>query len=358
MISIIVSLGFIGQRSDVGFVPACIGDEFDHMRNVVDCKSDVELIIVDRAWPFRWDRVRKVFDKRMEFVKYISPKHSMALDHGYRNCSSSRNSGAICSNGDILMFVDDYCMIDPLSVDKVWEEYCNDKSLLCPYIGNEKISSFGTFSGHNPGVYVCTREQFITLNGFEENLDGAYGEEDTEFENRLDSIIDVDCAENRRRFREPGVEFLYTKHHNGWYPTWSSAKLKSMPYGVDPLWDIPVDIKDEDDADKWRKNLRCNRSLVKNIYSELINNRRRISANDMLSDTDIDILRSSVCDVDCPICSRPDRGLQVDSYRILYADKYVGEKMSRFSGEFFHKNGLVESNWSSLHIRVVTQSSL
>jgi hypothetical protein len=194
------------------------------MAPLAQARSAVELVIVDRAWPSRWDRVKDAMGAMLDRVAYIPPKPSAIIAHGYRAASSMRNSGAIASRGEVLAFVDDFCWLGGDVADEVCAFYDENKKILCP-LHHERTEEqipegddFQVFSGHSPAVYMCTREDFAALNGFDENFDGAYGEEDTEFQNRLDRLLWLRGQNGALRVRKRGLLWRASWHENGPLP--------------------------------------------------------------------------------------------------------------------------------------------
>lgn len=299
ILSIIVTLGFVDQKAQPG--QAREGwDEFDHMVPLADVAGDIELIIVDRAWPSRWNRVEEALGKLLEQnrVVYIPPKKSKLVDNGYRACCSMRNAGAICSVGKLLAFVDDHFYLGADATDEVVRYFCETGGVLCPVARDEidrrtpegKPSDCG---GHNAGIYMCTREQFVELNGFDEHFDGSYGEEDTEFQDRLDRLMWLKQTGFRKRHR--GLLWPMTLHANG-----------TFPQEQIPFWN----------GERHGGYLRCNRSYAHSIcYPRIQDN--RVRANIPLTKEEEVVLRKDACREECSLCHGADRLEQVASYNGL-----------------------------------------
>jgi hypothetical protein len=305
-LSIIVSLGFVDQKN-LGDVS--LGDEFDHMAPAAKADADAELVIVDRVWPARWPRVKEALASMLDRVAYVAPRRTELLQRGYRAVSAMRNSGAMCSNGELLAFVDDFMSLDPSAIEamcKLWKE---ERRVLCPvYMPVMEPADDGlqVFSGHNPGIYVCSREDFAALNGYDEHFDGAYGEEDTDFEDRLDRVLWLRGQNGALRLRRRGVMFRKTEHANGPHP---EALDKPWPYEAD----LP-------------NYLRCNRAFFQYV-SHPRKERNLTAANGKLEPEEIEKLMTKQCVPDCGICKRHDRKLQVESYATFPPDERVGERV-------------------------------
>jgi hypothetical protein len=321
-LSIIVTMGFINQKS-LGSPGR--GDEFDHMAPAAKANAPIELIIVDRAWPNRWDRVQQALGGMLDKVKYIPPKPSKLIDIGYRAVNSMRNAGAIVSRGELLAFVDDYMWLDHKSIEAVWHEFESYNKILCPvYMERlfppEKYSGNQEFSGHNPGIYMCSKQHFMQLGGFNENFDGAYGEADTEWQERLDRLL-YTTPHYHLRFRRRGVIFRRTAHANGNFP-----EEQQYP------WPEIGPVKDAN-------YLRCNRAFYHCICKPRIRN-HIIDASMPITNEELLRLSRYTCTPTCGVCRRKDRQLQIDSYREFEADRDVSFKMHRI---FVTKGSITQS---------------
>jgi hypothetical protein len=303
-LSIIVAMGFPNQES---LVPER-GDEFDHMAPAIDADADFELVIVDRAWPTRWPRVQAALEGVLERVMYVAPRRTELLRRGYRAVSSMRNSGAACSNGEVLVFVDDYMHLDPRAIEAMCETWRREQRLLSPVYMEEMQppgEGLQIFSGHNPGVYVCSREDFIALNGYDENYDGSYGEEDTDFEDRLDRLLWLRAANDALRVRQRGIFFRRTDHGHNAFP---EAMDKPWDYETDPTY------------------LRCNRCYFQAV-SFPRKEANRTAANIPLTTDEITRLREHACSDTCGVCRREDRDTQIASYDRFAPDGLSGERV-------------------------------
>lgn len=334
-VSVIVALGYVFQCADdvhdelgndtgkSGRVTG--GDEFDHMSPLSDLDDDTELIIVDRAWPYRWDRVCVALRSMLNRVRYIKPKPSELISRGFRAASSMRNSGAICATGDVFVFADDFCRLEAKSIKKIKEHYIKDNILVHPVITPSE-SKTEIFGGHNPGVYVCTREQFEILRGFEENFDGAYGEEDTDFQERLDLLLrQSEDGRYPKRARVTGVTFPHTFHKNGVFP--AIGFLATKPGNIWAPWEFPSDLH----MDLWRNKLRCNSVMYRAVYEPEIRAGTRISGNLAIGPDglEIDLLKKSKCSEACNRCNASDREEQIKSYCSFHPDQRILVKMQK-----------------------------
>jgi hypothetical protein len=284
-LSVVVALGYTEQRSEGN--PA-LGDEFDHVAPALGAEG-VELILVDRAWPSRWDRVEATCGHHMDRVKYIPPRPTELQRRGYFCVASTFNSGAIVARGHLLMFVGDFLRLNAAVLHAVNVEFDATQQLLHPYIPNWMKLDVRQrrFTGHNPGVKVCTARQFEIIGGYNEHLDGTSDNDDIEFQIRLDALM---LKENMPpRIQRLGYELLRTNHANGVFP---------VPF--DPLWPQAI-----------RMRLRCNQSYV-HALSIPRGQRYEYKAPTRLTPEMLDALRRHDCD--CPRCQADDREQQLESY--------------------------------------------
>lgn len=314
MLSLIITMGFIHQDNTGD---PLLGDEFDHLIGLVGAEAPFELIVVDRAWPRRWNRLSRVLGMSDVPLKYIRPKPSPFIDLGYRAVNVMRNSGAIVSEGDVLIFADDYFRMDGFSVDAIYQAWETNEDLLCPvhrpeYFPPMDHAGDQEFSGHNPGIYMSTREQFLKLGGFNENFDGAYGQADTEWQERLDRLLDTTDGYKLRK-RRKGLMWRKTDHTNGIFP-------QPLQY---PWFDRFPGIVTTPD------NLRCNQAF----YHLVVKPRIEAGVLDTTlppTDREIETLRDNVCHAGCETCNRADRAYQAQSYRTMEGDHRVTYRMERF----------------------------
>lgn len=315
-LSIIVTMGYVNQKQ---VEHKERGDEIDHISLVAGASSDFEIIIVDRAWPTRWKKASVVLSPLIDrnILSYIPPKPSEHISHGYRACSAMRNSGGIIAKGKIVAFVDDHLLLDPVSTDEVCNHFQKTQRILCPVCSDEIDSRTpggapSDFSGHNGGIYMCSREDFITLNGCDENFDGAYGEADTEFEDRIDRQLYL--HDGRYRQRKNGVKWLKSFHGNGKFPE------KKIPF-----WKGPED----------KNYLRCNRAYAHSVCYPRIR-KNIVKGNTVPTDAEMDALRGHNCtDGKCKLCNRGDREEQINSYRTIKIDSDIASMIDRFGAMEF-----------------------
>jgi len=323
-LSIIITMGFERQ---LNIESPELGDEFDHMYPLRDATAPVELIVVDRSWPKRWLLLKQAFEGSGIRLKYIPSKPSMLLSRGYRAVNAMRNSGAIASEGCILAFVDDFFWLDASSADAVWEAWKKHRFILCPVVGQrlwppEGHIGYQVFSGHNPGIYMCTREQFIALGGFNEHFDGAHGEADTEWQHRLDRICDTTPGWTLRR-RLRGVMWKRTEHANGDCPQKLLYPWSEQHPGVTTR----------------TNSLRCNRAFYQKISVPRIA-KSIFDASIPLTQDEVERLRGYRCVAHCGVCSREDRDMQIDSYMKWPIDEDVSRKM--VDGAAYKREGIYD----------------
>jgi hypothetical protein len=245
----------------------------------------------------------------LDRVLYLAPRRTELMRRGYRAVSAMRNAGAACSNGELLAFVDDFMHLDPEAIDAVVQLWRTDGRVLCPVYNaamEPPDAGLHIFSGHNPGIYLCSRQDFAALNGYDENYDGSYGEEDTDFEDRLDRLLWNRGQNDALRLRQQGVRFERTEHENNDF--------------AEPM-DKPWEYEDATPG-----YLRCNRAYF-NAVSHPRKERNQLAANDGLNDEDMVHLQEHRCTETCSVCNRSDRALQVESYVRFLPDSNVGNRV-------------------------------
>jgi len=303
-LSVIVPLGYIDQ---VSLFNKELGDEFGHAAGLTKAKKEVELILVDRAWPTRWDLARKALGDFVEKTMYIPPRPSNALRMSYRACGRMRNSGAIVSTGDIVVFVDDYIYVDGEVADKCIVYYEDTGELLTPVYKPfpknikdcEKTLVKG---GHNPGIYMAGRNHFVTLNGFDEAFSGCAWETDTDFEWRLDALL-FRLAGTRQGLRKIRRDCVWpvTGHANGRYP--EKERVSPWPGSNDR-----------------HTNIRCNKAY----YNRISKPRRERGIYAALQPSKEELARLWYgCNPNCQLCFRKDRSEQVASYHGIFKADYA-----------------------------------
>lgn len=286
-LSVLVVLGYVDQKNSAQY----LGDEFDYAAPALG-NPDVELVFIDRAWPDRWDLVKRACKLGLNQVRYIPPRPTDFQVRGLFCVGSAFNAGAVVSRGKLLMCIGDFLRLNTPVLEAVIKEYEETGRTLHPYVPHlvNIVSHEYEFSGHNPGVKVCTREQFAAINGYDEFFDGSWGNEDIEFQARLDALI-LDSG-HPSRVRRFGVELIRTHHDNGDYP---------LPY--DPPWTTPIV------PPRWRS--RCN-----DAYFQALASPRTMSGKlrppEVFTPEMLEDLRAFKCG--CSICTRGDKEEQLRSY--------------------------------------------
>jgi hypothetical protein len=244
------------------------------------------------------------------------------IENGYRACCAMRNTGAILSRGDILAFVDDYVWLEGRFVQEIIEHFERTGLVLCPVSlpSIDQATPDGPpsdFGGHNAGIYMCSREQFVELNGFDENLDGAYGEEDTEFQDRLDRLLWLRQKGYRQRRR--GLIWERVEHTNGDFPQETKA-----------MWARQTLMKGQ----KYKVgNLRCNKSYVQHVSYPRIQKESHYRGNVPPTQDQLAAMRAEPCREDCPRCNDEDREQQLESYTgSLLVSLDIAAEMASYEG--------------------------
>jgi glycosyltransferase involved in cell wall biosynthesis len=182
-------------------------------------RKNIELIIVDGFYKLRAFNFEELCNPgRMDFpFKYIPPKPSPWLDNrGYKACND-RNSAIIMSSGELIVILDDctipsntnllkqmwdcyknWILLKPLLYHHDYREY-NLKVLIDDLVPWSKTQAdtenfvrigdtrFLESSGHRGGVFSFPAWLYEAVNGFDEEMDGDYGSEDTEINERIDA---------------------------------------------------------------------------------------------------------------------------------------------------------------------------
>ena len=320
--SVIVAMGYTGQ-TNVGH-PAS-GDEFDHLRGVADAKSNIEIVIVDRAWPNRVKRVAHALEPMLARVRYIPPRPTILMKRGYFCVSSTMNSGAVASRGELLMFVGDFLRLNGAVLDEIVKFYYDKGQLLHPVLQSSahKVDyEEQIFCGHNSGIKVCTKKQFEATCGWEEAFDGTYGEEDVEFQQRLDLLTEHDGLV---RVRRRGIDLQRSFHING-----------TTPVRFVPLWTEPVK--------HGGTNLRCNSAFNHHIVAARIANKDPVG-NKPITLEEIERLKT-LCSPSCKRCARADRAKQIVSYSMQDFPN-IPAMLKSFAVMLGQRHGVIDP-WSGL----------
>lgn len=176
-----------------------------------------ELILVDELYSQRKDKVK-------EYFKGINLKHIPPFRvNNYFSSATSRNTGILCAEGELLVFTNDYTWLSPDCIERHWNAYSDLKGKyaitgihtimdgLKP-VNPNLLYSFGTEVKSKPGgkiTFVDDRAQFrgeklleyyeinpsvvyadntsillgaaLELNGFDTHFDGGVGFLDVNF---------------------------------------------------------------------------------------------------------------------------------------------------------------------------------
>mgnify|MGYP006278242301 CR=1 FL=1 len=242
-----------------------IDDAYEFMiKNYFDCDSfieptikslidsefqDFELIIVHRHPEVIKDVVSKYTNKiKIKLIKEKwSPWHD--LEGSYPTISNAINTGVIWADGDIIVSTDD-CVIFPPKLLGELSEYIVMPKAIKYYIIDDYVDAHNTVWvkkdkyrdilkeenlirkvwGEWNLLYgycvVIPTNEMLKLNGFNESLDGAMGEEDGEFSIRVKERFDTE--------RLPATNPIYMFGHDysnvkdGWNGTRDNIKWRKM----------------------------------------------------------------------------------------------------------------------------------
>jgi len=198
------------------------------------------------------------------------------------------------------------------------------------------------FSGHNPGIYMCSRTQFEALSGFSEHFDGAHGEADTEWENRLDRLLDTTPGWGLR-LRKHGLMWRRTHHVNGvppqrrqypWSDRFPELNLSFLAEeGQEWLFQLlkrePAVSLNDYGKKLGSESLRCNRAFYEHVCVPRLK-AGEFNTTTELTDQEVERLRTNTCSHHCGVCQREDRECQIQSYFTMPADNRVVEQMARY----------------------------
>lgn len=320
--SIVVILGFRTEDQKVTDENP-IGDEFDHMAKLVRLERPWELIVVDRDYPNRVERMIDVFGRDGPW-RYLPPIQSEWVRRGMWAVSCSMNSGAICSNGELLVMSGDYNVFEKEQFEFIYDGWFKEGKLYQPVVdfiwGNFQIpKKEEPVVGLNVGPRVVTRTMFKLMNGWDEWYDGSKGVEDEDFDIRMDALIREGngAAGIGQRFRHPRLVMHKTKHQRG-----------APPNEYRPMWTHPV-------TPPWYR-LRCNLAYMNRVAVPRTERRdvgyEACKASLHVSDEEIEKIREGCHHEDLVVasgvplgqraernrnicaCNRPDREKQLRSY--------------------------------------------
>lgn len=320
--SVVVILGFKTEDQPTD-EPNSIGDEFDHMAGLKRLERDWELIVVDRDYPSRLHRMVEVFGHDGPW-RYLPPRPNLWVKEGMWSVSSSMNSGAICSRGELLVMSGDYNVFVPEQFEFIYDGWFNERKLYQPVVdfiwGVYQIpKQEEPVVGLNVGPRVVTRIMFRLMNGWDEGYDGSKGMEDEDFDIRIDVLSRAGNGASGigQRFRSPNLVMHKTKHSRG-----------APPNEYRPPWTHPV-------TPPWYR-LRCNLAYMNRVVIPRMkdpNGYKGCMANRHVLDCEIESMRSGCHHEDLVVargvpadqraernrnictCERPDREKQLQSYR-------------------------------------------
>lgn len=266
----------------------------------------VEVVVADaatdrlpREFAADWGRAERVVLARQ-------------VNHDRIAISGARNTAAVYTRGELIVFVDDCVELLPSFLDAAADLHARGKvptrvllategkphagktptpellraglqagyfSYVDPVWRNQGCPTDRTtwrLSGQAGGVFVVPRDSFFKLNGFDENFDGNWGCEDHEFWTRFDRL-------KLDRVGRADLAVIRWAHP----PTPPRATLR-----------------------------RCREAYAQWAYRS-----SRVEANRRLSDQELEQLRRSpLCTDTCGLCLASDRDQQIETYRIIPAD--------------------------------------
>ena len=180
--------------------------------------KDFEFVYIDTYYEDNKDRFAEIIEKLPYPVKHVPIHHQYWYAQGYTYISTAKNTGIYHAEGELLVTCDDAQLYNPEFLGVYWKRY--QEGVFChahyKYLKDFKhdngkilypLSGTPSKNGANVGgdhrnkdgldvlyhSYGCwlwagssfTLEDALTLNGFNERMDGAKGLEDGEFGFRL-----------------------------------------------------------------------------------------------------------------------------------------------------------------------------
>ena len=254
-------------------------DIFTVLINQLSSQSykDFELVMVDRFYNER----RYDMDKRKRSfpMKYIPTKPSpwFELDKNAITISNDRNAGIIMASGDVIMCIDDCCV--PMHTDflKMYMEHLQRGILLRPILfgydyskkpvkidsdplvawrATQPKKEFHEVSGNCPRCYFFPTKTYEDLGGFDQNFDGSWGCEDSDWYKR------VDKSGIKRFITGNGQHHIAVIHHknlryshSGYVCNEAYAQWKYEQ--IDKLNHVVANQRNLDDTDISAIRLRC-----------------------------------------------------------------------------------------------------
>lgn len=165
--------------------------------------KDFELVLVDCLYPEKRDVIRNL--KANFPIKYVPNVRTYWQDMGYISLSSPKNSAILFSEGELIIQFDDAETFDENLLSIYWDYFQKDLFFhpvhQRPYKGRVSVDHRIEFIKkenkeeyvHNHGSWLYAGTSFslkdaISLNGFNERLDGQKSLQDCEFGCRLQAM--------------------------------------------------------------------------------------------------------------------------------------------------------------------------
>lgn len=344
--SITVILGYVGQKSHEPEVP----NEIAALKGLCDVEVPIELIIVDRAWPERWDLITDTLPGMLERVRYVPVRPTQYVEKGMFAVSGAMNSGAICSTGELLLSSGDFSVFTPKQIELMYRGWFDHGKLYAPVVdiswGRFQIpTKIAPVTGLNVGPRLYSRNMLRMIGGWEEALDGSRGRDDETIDLSLDMVLRTMGLE---RWRHPELVIHKARHEGG-----------QMPQVFIPPWS----------GTEW-KFLRCNLSFAQKVLAPR-RARGEFRLNLKVTKDDIAAMREP-CDITklhevhgvhrsvleqsnqiiCQ-CQRGDRPQQLDSYDGWIPPNFCNLQ-DRFLRRYGRSHGLLDP-WPGLVLGMVDE---
>ena len=144
-----------------------------------------ELVIVDGLYGSRPSRVlAHRFDVRHLPPRAGSPWVRM---HKVAICAA-RNTGIAAARGELIVNLDDCCVLPPNFVATYWRAWTEKRTalgMIWPHLGDSRPEGYVDRPGAVYGFGSYPRALALELNGYDEAYDGAQGLEDCDWSTRL-----------------------------------------------------------------------------------------------------------------------------------------------------------------------------